>query len=290
MRRVAVMSAALLTATVCPPVAAQSLPPSPAPSCILTAHPGVTARDAQTGSAIACEQLASVSLVGGHWFAISMVQHGDSLLVCADERNAHGRSAGVHCAWAAGSKAAPGWAARIAHDFQGSVRELPAVSSPKNELERKSWYGWQTLTVAGVSALPYALVMDGKSVPVGYFIAGTAGLLLGPPVVHLAHRNWGRAAGSFIMGTMPAVALTLVGIAGADACNRSDDGESCGPPAVAILAILALIGHTIAYIATDSSTLAWNYGPVHRAPENAFVMPRLSMTRNGSSLGLGGSF
>lgn len=295
MRHVAAVCAVFVGAAICPVTAAQTPPTSVSSSCALMGHPGIPDHDARVASAIACEQLRAVSLPGGHWFALSMAPHGDSLLVCAEERNVRGRTSSVHCAWAAGPKAAAGWAARIAHDFQPkpAVQEPPVVAS-KSTVVRKSWYGWQTLTVVGVSLLPWAVAIQGTSVPPSFLVAGATGVFLGPPIVHLSHGNWGRALGSFAMGTIPAVVLGGVGLkALAVSCSspNSGDVEACGPhDGLAIVALFAAIGHTIAYVVADSAQLAWDYGPVRPAPDAAFARPSLGVTRNGATMGLGGSF
>ena len=63
--------------------------------------------------------------------------------------------------------------------------------------EKRVWYGWQTLATDASSLAPLVLMaaMDGGGAEVFVPLAlGT--YVLGGPIVHAAHGNWGRAVGS----------------------------------------------------------------------------------------------
>ncbi len=53
------------------------------------------------------------------------------------------------------------------------------------------WYGWQTMAVDTVSVGTFALGINLHSNPAA--LAGAGGLLLGAPILHAAHGNWGNA-------------------------------------------------------------------------------------------------
>lgn len=72
----------------------------------------------------------------------------------------------------------------------------------------RTWYGWQTLTVdAGALAIlgvTQALAHDStSSYPESARWAGLGTYVFGAPLVHAGHGNWGAAAASFSLRTLP---------------------------------------------------------------------------------------
>lgn len=85
------------------------------------------------------------------------------------------------------------------------------------------WYGWQTLILDGsavaLSSIGIGLATQRNSAGAGaaLLIAGGLTQLLGPPIVHWAHRNVGRGFASLAFRTvLPAVGLLLGAAAGSD--------------------------------------------------------------------------
>lgn len=90
------------------------------------------------------------------------------------------------------------------------------------------WYGWQTLILDGsavaLSSLGIGLATQRDSAGAGaaFLIAGGLTQLLGPPIVHWAHRNVGRGFASLAFRTvLPAVGL-LIGAAAGSGHSSSD--------------------------------------------------------------------
>ena len=54
-----------------------------------------------------------------------------------------------------------------------------------------AWYGWQTMTVDAAAVGTIALGVKVGSTPLA--LSGVGGLVLGAPVLHAMHGNWGNA-------------------------------------------------------------------------------------------------
>lgn len=174
----------------------------------------------------------------------------------------------------------------------------PVVTeSPKQSLQMpvlpqapasRSWYGWQTLTVVGLS-IPLAWLGDGK--PVSY--VGLGGVYLGPTMVHFSHGNWekgveslGLMSGGFLLGGLAGATVSCSG----GAC---DQGEGQGSGYMIGFGIGAILG-TAAALAFDASALAWDE-PTSKvrkespAPTFQFV-PQVSVEKGKTTVGLVGMF
>ena len=88
---------------------------------------------------------------------------------------------------------------------------LPVATDPppSEKARRGEWYGWQTLLTDASAVL--LIVPVSKAPVLGYAGIGMYGL--GAPIVHLAHGNPGRAAGSFALRTVLPVAGCAIGYA-----------------------------------------------------------------------------
>jgi hypothetical protein len=146
------------------------------------------------------------------------------------------------------------------------------------------WYGGQILIVDGAAVTLIAIgALSRVDQPVrgSIVVAGFAGYLLGPPLVHVLHGNVGKAFGSFgARYFLPGLGVMLgitVGQCWADSrCN--------GAPAVA--GGLAGLG---AALVLDVGVMAFERAPKPR-PAGTRITPTLAPSRNGLTLGVAGGF
>lgn len=81
-------------------------------------------------------------------------------------------------------------------------RELP------EHHEAESWYGWQTLTTDGLALTGLVVAgtlsdSDHQSAPQIAGLTSLSTYMLGAPIIHAVHGNWGAAAGSLGLRTLP---------------------------------------------------------------------------------------
>jgi hypothetical protein len=160
------------------------------------------------------------------------------------------------------------------------------------------WYGWQTLLVdaAGPAALLTARAAVGPSFPstVGpaFWVAGASTYALGAPVVHAAHGQWGRAAGSLGLRLGLPLGAALVGYGIAQATFQGGDGGDDHGGARATVLNLFTLGGGLAGAITASfvDAYALAYEPETRASDKPVVAPTVSLVRGGGSVGLAGQF
>ncbi len=70
-----------------------------------------------------------------------------------------------------------------------TICAAPSVVAADNR--NGDWYGWQTITADAASVGTIALGINRRFTPLA--IAGAGGLILGAPILHAAHGNWGNA-------------------------------------------------------------------------------------------------
>jgi hypothetical protein len=174
-------------------------------------------------------------------------------------------------------------------------RPVPVpVAVPTQVETRRQWYGWQTLSTDGAAlsllVLSGALLSNDNSDSGGFALdsvelaAGT--YVLGGPIVHAAHQNWGAAAASLGLR----VGLPLTGILfGSAGCANDSDTHLCG--AVGLGALLG-IGTAIA---VDASALGYEQVPVTsaattRQPLAAISTPYVVADAHRALLGVMGTF
>src|SRR5262249_12349307 len=109
-----------------------------------------------------------------------------------------------------------------------------AAAAPTQPARPRYWYGWQMLTVDGISvtaglAIGFSglAVHDGgakwsQTAPVGFSIGG-AGLLFGGPIVHWTHGNIGKGFGS--LGMRLGLALLFGAVGFGVGCREGCHGE-----------------------------------------------------------------
>ena len=151
--------------------------------------------------------------------------------------------------------------------------EMKAEAAPKPDGPRR-WYGLPILATDSVAygmfaAASLAQPTSGVTLPLG-----VGGFVLGGPIFHLTHRQWGHAGLSLLMRA----GLPLVGAAlGAAGCN--DGGGGCGQGVIG----LAVVGMTAA---TAIDVAAVSYEP---APTST-VLPAVSIGAQHAWLGASGTF
>ncbi len=72
-----------------------------------------------------------------------------------------------------------------------------------------AWYGWQTMTVDAAAVGTIALGVKVGSTPLA--LSGVGGLVLGAPVLHAVHGNWGNAGLSLSSRVLLPLAGFLLG-------------------------------------------------------------------------------
>jgi len=155
-------------------------------------------------------------------------------------------------------------------------------SPPPPAKPSRTWYGWQTLSADGAAfSLGIAAAASfGRDKPAEPAAALAAlGLLswgLASPIIHCVHGNFGNGFGSLVIrafggfaALVPAFFFTLV----------PDSGFLFATAAI------LLVPTTL-----DAAVLAYDRPPVAPPKQGAQLMPTVTPTRNGATLGLVGSF
>lgn len=138
-----------------------------------------------------------------------------------------------------------------------------AEATPRSSTP-SSWYGWQTL----ISDAASAAVLTGGLVSwtIEPTVVGYSGFLLGTPIVHAVHGNWGRGLASFGLRLLaPAVA----GGIGA-ALNVGANGEETTAKGVVTSAGIGIGIASVACIIIDAGFLAWQSDDHHTGKNDRF--------------------
>jgi hypothetical protein len=160
-------------------------------------------------------------------------------------------------------------AAALPSEARADEPAIIAPTSPRAaEVAPPVWYGWQTLSADGVSAVVMSTGIALSSSPNpggtdaarGLLVGGVGIFALGAPAVHLANGEPWAAAGSLgLRVVLPTVGF-FVGLASAPHCPVTND--SWGPclrglDSAAIGALVGMIGASVA----DASLLAYKTKP-----------------------------
>jgi hypothetical protein len=165
------------------------------------------------------------------------------------------------------------------------------------------WYGWQTLIGDGAAL---AVMLGGAAAREPKLLnAGYALFLLGPPVVHTAHGNWGRglASAGIRLAAPPILGLgglytgIIVGaIAGGGDSDDTFTFAILGGAAGFGLGVLAGYASAVAFDVfmardkvADQSGAAKGQAPLGRSA-GPRVAPTLAVDRGGATLGVAGRF
>lgn len=195
-----------------------------------------------------------------------------------------------------------GGSARDAFADEPPPSPMPFRTTP-SPLPRSTvseWYGWQTLTVDGASL---ATTFSGAVTP-ALAVVGLGGLVLGAPIVHLAHERPLAALGSLGLRTLLPLTGMVTGYAAAGRCTKQPQpGDMLGPCFLHGVGEAAL-GGAIALgvgIAIDTTLLARETrepedetsGSTTNLPTNLrvrSVAPSFDPTTRAASVGVGGTF
>ncbi|HWZ87786.1 MAG TPA: hypothetical protein VNW92_03020 [Polyangiaceae bacterium] len=185
-----------------------------------------------------------------------------------------------------------------------SVSEAPryapaSVAVPLQVETRSHWYGWQTLSTdgaaIGVLLLAGTFIRNDdtdsqRDAADSVLVLSAATYALGGPIVHVAHRQWGKA----VTSTGLRIGLPVTGIligAALDRCGPYSDSDTCGAIGPGVGMLLG-IG---AAIALDASALAYEPVPVAsatraRQPLATTAAPFVIADARHALLGVSGTF
>jgi hypothetical protein len=169
----------------------------------------------------------------------------------------------------------------------GWVAALIAVSGAGARAQsldvEKRWYGWQTLLVDASASATGLLVYGGRDSDLTRGLVTTGVIYgFGGPIVHFAHRNPGRAAGSFALRLVLPVLGAIVGYS-ASSCSHLNCGDQSGTG--------LLVGMVTASV-VDAAALSW--AEVSPAPPPPVALQggeaQLVVDARHRTLGFGGTF
>jgi len=180
------------------------------------------------------------------------------------------------------------------YDAAPSTGTVVAYAPPAAPASRGGWYGWQTLTVDGVSlvTMPFELAANTPS-STYLFVGSLSGFAFGAPLVHAAHGRWGTAAADLGMR----VGFLAVGNLAGAAIGKVGSPASCNhelPGCLTQTSTGMVVGATIGALAAsllDASVLARGARPSEVPPVPSFTWsPTASVLPSGGAAGLTGTF
>jgi len=139
---------------------------------------------------------------------------------------------------------------------------------------KRTWYGWQTLATDGTAFLMiYAAAQSRSGDGAGLAYGSLAMYNLGAPLVHFAHRNFGRGLGSLAVRSLPSILVF----------GEPRDRDYT-------LALLTLVS-VPTMIALDAALLAREDEEEPPMPRSGMkVAPTATATQSGGMLGVAGLF
>lgn len=162
--------------------------------------------------------------------------------------------------------------------------QRPTPAPPRalpSEAPREStrWYGWQTLLTDGAAlTFLFAVATADRASTEEAFVAASVGTyLLGGPIVHAGHGNWGRAVGSLGLR----VGAPMLGAGVGSALEDCSGGDFCGLAGAVFGGAVGLL----AAVTIDSAAIARD--PVR---ETAPIVPVVRTGKNGTWVGVSGRF
>ncbi len=156
------------------------------------------------------------------------------------------------------------------------------------------WYGYQTLIVDGASVL---LGLSSVSLGAAGGIASAGTYVFGAPIVHLAHGNGGMFAASLGTRVVSPVIGGATGYLAAKAVDPCRGGGDfvCGAPIAGVL--IGVVSGFLAASALDAALYSKVPKEKKEPKEEAKrwdgqprVLPTVSASPNGASVGFGGTF
>ena len=182
----------------------------------------------------------------------------------------------------------PFFVARAVHAAE-PLSESPAESPAP---QRSEWYGWQTALVdvasLGLGAAVIGLSGNSSSGSGAENVAGVlmvSTFVLGGPVVHAAHGQWGKAGASLGLRLGAPAAGALGGFLAGSASCPHDDGDV---PCSAVGAGIGLIAGAATAIIVDAVMIA--YEPEQTATRGVRVVPVLIAEHDRWGAGLSCAF
>jgi len=113
---------------------------------------------------------------------------------------------------------------------------------------------------------------------------------LGGPIAHLAHGNYGRAAGSLALRAGLPILGVAIATSATCASARNSDSDLAGLCYVAPVLVGSTIG-ALSAIAIDSAVLAWDSAPSPSERTTGFrIVPTFAPLEGGATAGVVGTF
>ena len=175
----------------------------------------------------------------------------------------------------------------------GAVPYPYAYPYPMPEKPQRTWYGWQTLVVLGISTGTIALSTLDRNGSVAAITVpiGLGGFLLGGPIVHWAH---GKTVKGFIsLGMNAGAVLVGAGVGASVSCAAgcsSSQGGFFVFFAAAVSSGIALVSANI----VDVAVFAYDERPAQRPASVGglpfTLAPTLDVRKDRASFGLMGTF
>jgi len=179
------------------------------------------------------------------------------------------------------------------HTEESSSQDNVEDASAEKPLSLEGWYGYQILIgdAAAIGMLAVASEMEKPA----WLYGATGAYFLPPMIVHAAHRNGGRAAGSFALRLAASVVGIKLMYSDSSGCGK-DPTEYHGPPCSGA----PLFVTTIMAGLLDAGILAWDAPPrpsILQPPKTSSkeaiavdLGPTVATLPGGAYLGLLGSF
>jgi hypothetical protein len=156
----------------------------------------------------------------------------------------------------------------------------PHVTSTTEPARR--WYGLPTLVidVSAVTLLAAGATRSKDALGPLSMALGIGGYLVGGPIVHASHGNWGRGAASVLLRAGLPLATAIVG---GGSCSQ--DSGRCAEELLQLAAIGAFSA-----VALDLALLHWKPRKDPKPQGLGSVVPQLELDRSSVRLGARGSF
>ena len=165
-------------------------------------------------------------------------------------------------------------------DVPKANSDAVALESTSESTPDRIFYGWQNIVAgyAGIGMMA-AGVKEGGALP----FVGLGVYALGGPIVHIAHKEYARAAGSLVINVLTPVLVGALAHSMDKPCAHNEE-EGCSLDTVGYAITGVVVGMLVAPI-IDGVTMGWEDAPRKPAPDIA-IQPTVSIARkepNGAS-------
>lgn len=157
---------------------------------------------------------------------------------------------------------------------------------------KSQWYGWQTLTVDGLSTAAafggIGLSVNSGATGGALFFIGMGGYVLGAPAIHLAHAEYGRAGLSLGVRLVAPAVLGVIANAASRNCDKNSNDwiNFCREGSTALGVGLGML----TAMAIDAAISWSSKGREERREEKPSVLPDVMVSPQGARAGISGRF